>query len=215
MSHHIVILAQGDQHRLAGLGHPKHLLAISDTETIIGRTFRQLGEHFPGAKVILVCDGAPIWKPYTPAEVEMVTLAPATCLCQRIWQTTPLWGDGTTLLLGDVAFSHRALERLSIANRLTFIGRRGENRVTGCAYGELFGLTAPFLEDRIALRDALRPSLWAFTPGRLWDLLDLFNYDDPLVDLGPNDYTDDIDSPHEIEEALPRLRAAVARDDAK
>lgn len=213
MPNSIILLAQGAQTRMPRRALPKHFLPITATESIIGRTLRQVQTRDPGAKRYVVCDRSESWLRLDPT-VELVTMARARSVSERVYQTIAMWQERTTLLLGDVVFSNWALDVFWQANRLTFVGRSGPNRVTGRPHGELFGFVITNNADRVAMLDALRSSLWEGAPGRLWDLLATFTYDDPLVDLGPDDYTDDVDFDEDIDVALPRLQEAAAADDA-
>lgn len=211
---HVIIMAQGEQTRLAKLDRPKQLLPISDTETIIGRTLRMVSERVTGPKTV-VCAGGGLWKTL-PAWLctQQVTRAEIT---HGLANTKGLWArDRTIVLLGDVVYSPHALDVICSARQLTFVGRTEPSNITGKKWGDVFGLVM-LDRDHATVGDALRPELWQVTSGKLWDLLEALVHEKRGVhgglftDLGPDDYTDDIDTPEDVELVLPRLRAAVAK----
>lgn len=205
-----IVLAHGEQARFTGmLDRPKQLIDLGG-ESIIARTVRLFRGHVDEVVVI-----APWGGTVGPARVEAIPYPGGTTL-HGLHQTRHLWNDIDRLivLLGDVVFSTHTRDVVMAARSLTFVGREGPNPLTGKPWGELFALVCP--RAAIAQLDAvLHEPHWQTAPGRLRDLAQFLRgcavCPFAMTDI-VNDYTDDIDTPEDVEAVLPRLRTQ-ARDD--
>lgn len=219
----VLIMAHGQQERLPALTHPKHLLPLGSGETILSRNLRLCRELTDSQPVLIAPRHAGFVDLENAGLLRIVTCTEKvptlldTLACIRTWwqrRDAPV-----ALLLGDVVFS-RAAMALALARapteRVTFVGRAGANRVTGKRYGELFGMCIPPGADITAFAAAFARVREA-GGGKLWDLYyKIAKVRAPMPTpflLDPQDYTDDVDTPVDVETVLPRLVVAAAADD--
>ena len=129
----VLIMAQGQQSRLAHLDHPKHLLEV-DGEPILGRTLRLLRELAPKATPTVIG-----WPALLCHAQSLVTLPePGQCILDGIDATRFLWGSGRVLvLLGDVIFSRAALSNILADGRDLFFAGTPE---LSASDGEVFAM---------------------------------------------------------------------------
>lgn len=143
----VVIMAQGQQRRLASLGHPKHLLPVNG-EPIITRTLRLLLQHRgpldePGPPPVVIgpreLDDA-----IAPFNVVRVTLdRPGSCIVTGIRAALEeefVRQEGrVAVLLGDVVWSRAALARVMADRReLAFAGTPVLTTSEGEVFAALF-----------------------------------------------------------------------------
>ena len=135
----VLIMAQGEQRRLADLGYPKQLVAV-DGEPILDRTLRLAAEFCPDHVALIIGR-----RELGAERPGLVTLTdPGHCVLDGIAQTVDLWGSGrVVVLLGDVVFSRAALWAIFADGRPFFFA--GTPVVSG-SFGELFALS--FAADR-------------------------------------------------------------------
>ena len=210
MTRRILILGHGQQTRLAALGQPKQFLPISETETIVARTIRLAS---PYGEVSL---WAPLLKPWTELSAQVWSVArPGDSLARSIYKSYPLWQQGATILLGDVVFSKRLLDRMHLVHSsvpLVF-GRRGVNSWTGKSYGELYAIVVPHADAAAFLFGALPLA------GKLWDVLAALGQASTAMGSASmffrevTDYTDDIDTQDDVDVILPKLRSFAAAEE--
>ncbi|MCH2180210.1 MAG: hypothetical protein MK106_15565 [Mariniblastus sp.] len=120
----------------------------------------------------------------------------------------------TLVLLGDVFYTKRAIERIvSYPNGIHVFGRPGTNLFTGSPYGEIFAFSFDRDGADEMLDNADRVSADAKRGGRgkIWELyrsLAGFSLDESRTDhrifVPIHDFTDDIDSPQEDERVAVR-----------
>lgn len=223
----IIILAQGDGDRwdfserqsktVYGFPLPyKHFLPIGE-EFLIARTVRMLYERGYDEEDIYVI--SPTHFKEHIRDCTVISLDPVDSVLDRVLQTSMFWSIyGTTVLLGDVLFSHAVLDGLLGSEELIFAGRIGSNQITGKQPSELFGFTV-LPEDyetvMYQLRDLLmRPLTHLGKHPRLWWLqrrMEDIVQDNTLLQC--NDYTDDVDTPDEFHEFWPAMCVAALEDD--
>ncbi len=140
----ILIMAQGQQRRLSGLTHPKHLLEVGG-EPILMRTLRMLfdfdqSERAAGRETALTIFGPRGLPQGHGSHVELD--APGSCIVDGILAVaaTPFWSRPwfrTVILLGDVVWSWAALEAVLADRRpLVFAG----TPTLSSSEGEVFAL---------------------------------------------------------------------------
>jgi len=229
----IVIMAQGEQRRLAALGHPKHLLMVGG-ELILWRTVRLVRE-FLGADVAITVIGLPAHAASCALlNVELVTLEdPGFCVLDGMLAAQKHWGrdrDRTLVILGDVVFSRQALRAIVTDTRpLVFAGTTDVSR----SLGEIF---ATSFVDRQDMLDALatcpcrvghngrrtvhypraqgghlrRLLWWAMERRQLRPIVQQHTWHPDLFQP-VDDWTDDIDTPGDLTR-LPELESHVRSD---
>lgn len=112
------------------------------------------------------------------------------------------------ILLGDVIFSHDALDQILACDDYTIFGRKGPNPVTGKEAGEIFAVVVPthvfphFLKQITDFREAYT---------KLWQIYKSSLYLGDFVEI--NDYTDDVDSPEAYAQFWEKLEQAAIEDD--
>lgn len=148
----IVIMCQGQQRRLADLGHPKHLLKVGD-QTILGRTVSMLFHvdqalRQAGRETALDIVGPPeLGSAVGHASHPMIGRgpldreSPGNCIVDGLLATRKLWANDvhgrTVILLGDVVWSRRALAAvLSDPRPIVFAG----TSALSASQGEVFAL---------------------------------------------------------------------------
>ena len=213
----IFILAHGDQTRLKDLDRPKQLIMLNEDEALIERTLRLVEEI--SDDITIIAPRTPIWETFEEKHRQHLTVKsihPGDFVLHGLWQTSPWWPGAQKLLvlLGDVVYSRHAIQRLRVARSFTFVGRSGSNPITGKAWGELFGLAIPEGCFEFLLK-TLTETDWTSTGGKLWALLqrmrETWSIPFAFADL-IGDYTDDIDTPEDLEHILPKLQELVKLD---
>lgn len=205
------------------LDRPKHLLPVAG-EPILCRTQRLLEELEPAASIAVIG-----WPALARAAVSLVTLPePGYCVLDGISQTGFLWGTGRVLvLLGDVVWSREALAGVVADNRRLFVAG---TRDLSPSQGEAFALSFADREEvevelatcpcrvsgtgsplgfRKAQGGHLRRFLWwaqrrrGLKPPRKQDWC-------PEIYHPIDDWTDDIDTPRDLERLGALSRCARA-----
>ena len=184
----------------------KHLIPF-DGVPLISRTINQLQDQY--CDIILVAPEEFKYHIEIPENVLCTSLGyrdeePRTLL-DGILRTKSFWSYDTSVLLGDVVFSHRSINSLFDTYYPEHIlGRLGANMVTRKQAGELFALS--FTDNKTTF---LNLKSLKNTSGKLWDYFKVYK---PTL-LLPNDYTDDFDSPQAYEQFYDFMLEAVRRDD--
>lgn len=206
----VLIMAHGAQERFESypLGCKALLPVGSDGESILGRTIRlaaPIGEVVVWAPLNGVIDqrcGTQVWSCARPGD----------SLLAQLRTTYPLWQRGGLILLGDVVFSKRLMQRMAIVRSSIplLFGRKGTNTWTGKTHGECYAVVVPHSEAASFLLESM-PS-----EGKLWDLLAALG---ATAHGGASqffrevtDFTDDIDTPEDVEHILPVLCRLVAEE---
>jgi hypothetical protein len=232
-------MCQGEQRRLAHLGHPKHLLEIGG-ETILGRTLRLVSElAWNTTRQPLVIGPARLAEVAALHGAQQLELnKPGYCILDGICATIHRWLEGAagqrvTILLGDVVWSRPALEALLGDRReLVFAGTTN----VSTSNGEIFGFS---FTDQLKVADLLRTAPCRLKSGRrsepirysqpqgghlrrlLWhamqrkQLLPVVSQHTwhPSLYLPTDDWTDDIDTPADVAR-LPELELEVLAERA-
>ena len=212
MARPILIMCHGQGMRFAGLPHlqglpaTKQFIPIADgpeAESIIGRTIRL------AAKYGEISVWAPLHEPWISLPAQVWSVArPGNSLVGSLRASYPLWCRGATILLGDVVFSHRLLERMHLVQSIwpLVFGRHGENSWTGKRYGELYALVLPNVDAAGYLKENLP------LEGKLWDVHNALARQSSQFFREVTDYTDDIDTQDDVEYVLPKLKQFVAEE---
>lgn len=207
----VLIMAHGNQTRIDHpRGRRKARLSIDgseDGETIIDRSIRL------AAPIGEVSVWAPLDGSYADCDAQIWSCArPGDSLAAHLRTAFPLWQRGALILLGDVVFSARLMQRMAMVRTSIplIFGRKGPNTWTGKSYGECYAVVVPHRESAEFLLEALPPE------GKLWDV---------LASLGNTshdgssrffrevtDFTDDIDTPEDIDHILPVLRRLIVEE---
>jgi hypothetical protein len=185
---HIVIMAHGRQERLPELGSlPKHQLSLGH-ETILERTVRLAHEFSEGR--LRRC---------APAHRRTLSEPPCATLIEGMRAAAFEEPGPQLFLLGDVVWSRASLERVITDKRDApqFYGKNEPNLFTGKMYGELYAVRVDPAE--------LLPHLGCAS---LWALKAALRA--PMVLIA--DWTDDIDTPEDLHERLPKLCEFVEND---
>jgi CTP:molybdopterin cytidylyltransferase MocA len=223
----VFILAAGAQTRLVGvLDHPKGLLHLGSTalpsgETIVERTARLAKTWFTEDVSLVIPPDVISWQILCTRHNLHRVIAPgdhALPLLDRVRGLLDGWRSSTPdcfiFLLGDVVYSEATLGGpvfdAAHNHRLALIGRRGPNFVTGKTWGEVYALVVPVLTGPfvVSVIDYLKEQ---GNNLKLWDLTEALGTAH-FVEVDPSDFTDDIDTPEDLEHVLPKLRAAVAAE---
>jgi hypothetical protein len=202
------------------------VLRGQDGETIFHRTIRMLVEAGIELEEIMVVGPRELWKQRL-AERVFKGVEPGGepgPLLDGIKTIFPLWEtDRTTVLLGDVVFSYKALNLiLDTQEPVAFIGRPGQNPVVGKTAAELFGFSVSremysSVYDhcvRMTARGAVinyPPKLWALYRLMCGFEHDEYKYENKIL-IDPQDYTDDLDSVEEYQEFWLQLSQAALQD---
>ena len=192
----------------------KHLIPF-DGIPLVFRTVQQL-QKYPCNIVLVAPEEFKDYDHY-PEGVFHTSLgyreAEPRTLLDGILRTKAFWTEDTTILLGDVVFSNKAIRFLMLTHNLypRVLGRKGSNVVTGKEASELFSLSFNPKKDivgaeiKVLLSRADKPNLY----GKLWEYVHEYQ----IVVSEVNDYTDDIDSPQAYEQFYPAMLEAVRKDD--
>lgn len=161
MTPRVIILAQGQQARLAQLGIPKQLLPLPSCggAPIIGRTARMIRKVCHHAEIHLVArpeiaDAVMRWD--HSARCRMLP-DPGTSSLVGLWRHLEgdlCWDGRTTVLLGDVCYSWSCLSALLLGPSLLFAGTHD----LGADRGELWGVAWDDADSDLMtlwMRDAL------------------------------------------------------------
>lgn len=206
----LILAASGSQSKWGRhLGVPSHFAPLTrhDGQPLIERTIEQLKPYGHEVHVL------------TPNDPAYLGLDATRHIIQDFKQSEfeasrPLWDpEGRTLLmLGDVFFSHQAIERIMLYAKRQYMafGRFGPSKVTGTPYGELFAASwygehniqmDKYLANVHKLRAAgtiTRPPGWMLL--RSWQGTPLSRHKvTPKHFIEINDETDDIDFPVDYE----------------
>lgn len=207
-------MAQGRQERLPQLTHPKQLLEVNG-EPILKRTLRLVNER-PHVGVTVV--GPPALEPFLGSAWLTTLRDPGFCILDGLARTIPAVPQGV-VLLGDVVFSRAAIELVwthQPANQLFFFGTPTITSSTG----EIFGFGWTSLEalrkiDRLLAEAPCRRIIVdRGQPGHLRNLLFSLEriYKREEIYLPVTDWTNDIDTPEDVRDLLPKLSAACAAE---
>lgn len=218
-----IVLCQGEQYRLAQLGHPKHLLSVGN-ETILGRTLRLL--HAAGWPAVVI--GGPMLAQETSdGGSRLYTLSePGYCVLDAIAQLGDFFQDADVrVFLGDVVWSRPAFDSFlqggSGSESLFFAGTPGIDYGQGELFGMGFSRMGRSWMERL-VRDApcrkilpdrgqpghLRNLL--FAASSIYELPPRMLYSDELF-IPVDDWTCDIDKPEDLDR-LPYLAEQIARE---
>ena len=187
--HTVIIMAQGEAKRLPG----KHSITIRGVP-ILKRTVDILKEY-PCFPIVVA--------PYTDFFMNLGCHAielpkPGTGLLDGIYETRFLWSGGALILLGDVVYSRQLLDTMMNDTRpFVMYGRNAPNIYTGRQHAERYGLRvgiqfANYLYERINWTG------WRqHCHGRLQGLYHRIAI--KCVWHECNDWTDDVDTPADLE----------------
>jgi hypothetical protein len=206
----LILAASGSQSKWGRhLGVPSHFAPLTrhGGQPLIERTIEQLKPYGHEVHVL------------TPPDPAYVGLSATRHIVQEYRQSEfeasrHLWDpEGRTLLLlGDVFFSHQAIERIMLYAKRQYMafGRFGPSKITGTPYGELFA--ASWYGEHIIQMDKYlanvhklraegtitRPPGWMLL--RSWQRTPLSRHKvTPKHFIEINDETDDIDFPVDYE----------------
>jgi len=197
---------------------PKQLFYVGE-KTVIQRTIDMIKDYGISQDILV---SAPRIVRKTLRDVECVSPSYSGELLSGILQMFQYWDhSGTLFLLGDVVFSHDLLHKISHSLDMTFIGRLGQNPITGKEASELFGV---YVESSFKLLRKLCNKLVIENEhsAKLWALYKEFCHlnniewqkENPYL-LNSTDYTDDCDSPEEFFAFWEALVLAALEDDGK
>lgn len=232
MTANVLVMAQGEQRRLANLGHPKHLIEVCG-ETILGRTLRLARAHLPEAVCHVI--GLPAHQAVCRSHgAELHTLAaPGTCILDGIIGSSSWWNrpGRSIVLLGDVVFSRAAMASVIADQRpLVFAGTTDVSASTGELFaaswtdhqdtGELLRTAPCRVRPRSGERlcyprqqgGHLRRLLWWAQDRRRLKLPAPQLTWAPELYLPIDDWTDDIDTQADLAE-LPKLELHAMSED--
>jgi hypothetical protein len=143
----VIIMAQGQQTRLASLGYPKQLIKVRD-EPIIVRAIRLAElvldpDQCEGILTNVICGhglGDKIYEHDMLPWKNIHTLAePGDCILDGIAATQLLWGtERTAILLGDVYYTEAAIDRILTDEREIMFA--GTSNITE-HNGEIFAMS--------------------------------------------------------------------------
>lgn len=155
--HNVIIMAGGEAKRWKNhTGRPKHWLQIGNYNSLIDRISCQVLRLNERIKITVVIPPAtdPAYSTYLEyirevrmslcSEIKLSTRCGASALYEltdsNLYNKTYF---KTTVLFGDVWFTHKAISKILNAqfDDYIFIGRKDKNIVTGLKYGELWGLS--------------------------------------------------------------------------
>ena len=202
----------------------KHMINVGG-RPIIRRTFDMLESRGIDDIVIVAPDD---FKPTFPESVvHSFGEQYDEPLLHGVHQTSSFWHPkGTFIILGDVLFSHMAIDWLVAGQGTKFLGRFTPSVVSGKEAPELFALRL-YPED---YETVIRYCEWMTTKGReirstprFWALLgmlsmksveghDSIRYNKDLI-MAINDYTDDVDSRQEYRRFFGPMLGAALRED--
>lgn len=202
----VILLCAGEQERLHALGYPKQLIRIAG-EPILERTVRQLrargAEHIycvtPPRVLARACRALDIQQVFSHG-VSLMKSA------ELIYEAHGL--DSAWVLLGDVCWSDALLDRWHSVclTRGSLVCRRvGPSSATGKLYSEHFGLCAT------------RGDFKRFDARRVYRLEEATRlaFSESTFEQPPGDWTEDIDTPSDLETIVPILSACALREKAR
>ncbi len=181
------------------LGVPKQLIEFHG-EPILHRTVRLL--RFNGVKDILCVTRDP--KLHAPSTVMF---KPHACrwTVETIASTQTLWSERTVILLGDVYFTHRAIQKIiSFKGDIAIFGRASPSVYTACGHRELFAISFNAVGTK-SVKKAINTTLKAVKSGAWGNLWDIYHSIaglpldsgcvEPLLFRSIDDLTNDFDTP--------------------
>lgn len=207
----ILILCNGDGTRWDNyLNLPKQLAPLDQVdESLIGRTIRMCCKYGISQEAIYIISADDRFKKiptnhFTPRVGNLIT--------ETLLETQQLWSGHTVVLLGDVFYSTKSLDRILGNNQeLAIYGRKGRSNYTYTPWGEIFALSfsqskQPTVIDHLneAITDAQsggRGKLWEFYRSTANIPLDQHRFaGNHFVHI--NDWTDDFDTPSEYNQNI-------------
>ncbi len=148
-SNHIdtaLILCAGISHRWDGT--LKQLLPVAG-ERILERQIRQIRARFD-ADIRVVTHQPQIERVARDLDVDTFLPSARNCTCQTFLSTRGLWGDSTLIEIGDVIFSHNAMNILR-GNHAEIAVFGNQHEIYACAFDRsLHERIASVLEEQIA-----------------------------------------------------------------
>jgi len=216
----IYILAQGEGSRWAeGMRYAgeyelpceyKQMIPVNG-EPIIFRTVRILSELGIEDFMIVAKDAMFNSIQLDSLSSKITSLVEPGNTLSGVWQLLKM-GEYNVFLLGDVIFSKRVLASVlnHTKNEIALWGRKGKNRFTNKAAGEIFALTVspefvPLLKTQL---ETLKE-----TGTKLWSLYHSDLYSGNFYDT--DDWTDDIDSPRGYWEFFAALERCAKDDEER
>lgn len=162
------ILCAGDGSRWNNyLGVPKQLISFNG-ESLLDRTVRLLRNN---GIYDIVC----VARDPKISTSNMPTFFPDRygCLSETVRSTSPRWTAQTIILLGDVFFTRRAIQRICTSDRRIMVfGRPWASHLVHCNHGELFAMCFSNTDYHHILRATQAVCELALTGarGNLWDI---------------------------------------------
>jgi hypothetical protein len=213
----VIVMAQGQQQRIGhmlgtgGLPAWKHLLKVSESDSILSRTCK-----------LFQAAGAEIVVPVIHWHHEMVNLCmdmtvpfviqrdPGASVLNGIYNIRELWGSKTVIALGDVVYSKETVRRMMSETKFCMYWRPGPNRETGNPFPERFGLCFERKNHHDLVMVLEVSSFRNHGDHKLSSLVEPLSGAMEMVEV--SDYTDDIDTEQAFREWFPKLKEAAARD---
>lgn len=217
----IFILAAGKQARWEGDGF-KQLLPIGDT-TILERTMSQL--HSRGLSWLLVKTPLPYftgWKNTSPH--RGTCLHPVACrfTSETLLSTSGQWELRNIVLLGDVIYSHKTLDRiLNCQEPIRWFGNPWE--IFAISFGDVVDINDIFMRVITKLRQTIKQAELGAFQGKLRNFYHTYcnlpprgnDTAHPYFEVVDHltDYTNDVDSLEEYENFLKQHLVTMVHDD--
>lgn len=207
MSDGVILLCAGQQRRLAHLGYPKQMIAVAG-EPILLRTVRLVRE-VSDLPICVATSGGPLSDVCREHGLAECFALERSLLCGAESVMRAQRWDSATVLLGDVCWSRRMIRHWlrACAERPTlYCARLGPSTITGKAYGEHFAIQCTREDLRrldarrfFTLRAATRTQVFGGSRAieQPWD-----------------DFTEDFDTPQDVEYLMPLLSELVTREAA-
>lgn len=213
----VFVMAQGQQQRIGHLmgvnGMPsyKHLLKVSETETILSRACRLFLEAGADQVIPVVHLDMAFVNPCMDLGLPFfVQRDPGASILNGIYNVRKAWGSRTVIALGDVVYSRATARMMVMAGQFEMFERAGENVTTGNPYPERFGISFSS-QNHAALVEVLeRPGFRNHSDHKLIHLKAALAGQLAIREV--TDYTDDVDTEKALKEWFPRLKAAAAID---
>lgn len=203
------------------LGVPKHLVSI-EGETLLARQVRQLRDRGVADVVVL---GPPDGDArYLTKGALLVPTGFHSGDTDKFVATMQWWTPkaSTVIVYGDCWLSDTAMDRLTETpdDAFRFVGRENPSPVTGCPWGELFGVTVtpaghePVRQAIVHVRSELAAG--RIPRGGGWEVyratqgLDLHPDSHQIVGnfVDVSDWSDDFDFPDDLDRWVERRKAA-------